>query len=77
MRVSRSSWKGPVLKILLKKNKNPIIVSRSSNITPNCVGLKFLVHNGKLFSTLEVTVSMIGHKFGEFSLTRKKFKFNK
>ena len=77
MSVSRSRWKGPVLKILSKKKKNPVIVSRSSNITPNCVGLIFLIHNGKLFSTLEVTLPMVGHKFGEFSHTRKKFKFNK
>jgi len=82
MTISRSSWKVPLIKRniteKLKNDKIPIkILSRSSVITPNCVGFKFLVHNGKLFLPLEVTPLMIGHKFGEFSFTRKKFKFKK
>ena len=76
--ISRSNWKAILIKrsILLKNIKNskiPIkIFSRSSFITPCCLGLNFLVHNGKKFTPLTVTESMIGHKFGEFSLTRKK-----
>jgi len=82
MNKSRSSWKGPLIKnnILskIKHCKSPIkIFSRDSSITPVCVGLKFLIHNGKSFSPLLVTSNMIGYKFGEFSFTRKKFKFNK
>ena len=53
------------------------IFTRNSSITPLCVGLKFLIYNGKSFSPLIVTSNMIGLKFGEFSFTRKKFKFNK
>jgi small subunit ribosomal protein S19 len=45
--------------------------SRRSTITPDFVGLTFLVHNGKLFETVYVTENMVGHKLGEFSLTRK------
>lgn len=82
MNYSRSSWKGPLIKknILLKIRslKIPIkIYSRGSSITPICVGLKFLIHNGKIFNSLLVTQDMIGHKFGEFSPTRKKFNYKK
>lgn len=80
MVVSRSKWKGPITNLqfsLKKKYKIPVKVHRSSNITPNCVGFNFLIYNGKSFSPLEVTIDMIGHKFGEFSITRQKFKFNK
>jgi small subunit ribosomal protein S19 len=45
--------------------------SRSTTITPEMVGLTFEVHNGKFFHKVFVTESMVGHKLGEFSLTRK------
>lgn len=45
--------------------------SRSSTILPSFVGSTFEIHNGKTFMKLVVTKEMIGHKFGEFSLTRK------
>ncbi len=52
--------------------KSPIKTwSRSSTITPEMVGLTFEVHNGKYFNKVFVTESMVGHKLGEFSLTRK------
>jgi len=44
--------------------------SRRSTITPDFVGLTFNVHNGKQFITVYVTENMVGHKLGEFSLTR-------
>jgi small subunit ribosomal protein S19 len=34
------------------------------------VGLTFAVHNGKKFNAVFVTENMVGHKFGEFSITR-------
>jgi small subunit ribosomal protein S19 len=40
-------------------------------ITPEFVGLTFHVHNGKLFVPVFVTENMVGHRFGEFSPTRK------
>lgn len=53
-------------------SRNPIKTwSRRSTITPDFVGLNFLVHNGKIFETVYVTENMVGHKLGEFSLTRK------
>ena len=44
--------------------------SRRSTITPDFVGHTFNVHNGKIFITVYVTENMVGHKLGEFSLTR-------
>jgi small subunit ribosomal protein S19 len=44
--------------------------SRRSTITPEFIGLTFTVHNGKIFNPVFVTENMVGHKLGEFSLTR-------
>jgi small subunit ribosomal protein S19 len=78
--MSRSAKKGPfVAEYLLKKvnelnarrAKNPIKTwSRSSTIVPDFVGHTFEVHNGKEFKRVFVTEDMVGHKLGEFSLTR-------
>ena len=45
--------------------------SRRSTIYPEFIGLTFGVHNGKEFIPVYVTEDMVGHKLGEFSLTRK------
>ncbi len=51
--------------------KTPIKTwSRRSTITPEFIGLTFNVHNGKQFLPVFVTENMVGHKLGEFSLTR-------
>ncbi len=44
--------------------------SRRSTILPDFVGLTFAVHNGKKFVPVYVTENMVGHKLGEFSVTR-------
>lgn len=44
---------------------------RSSTITPEMVGFTFGVHNGKNHIPVFVVESMVGHKLGEFSPTRK------
>ncbi|MCA9678131.1 MAG: 30S ribosomal protein S19 [Kofleriaceae bacterium] len=44
--------------------------SRRSTITPAMVGVTFAVHNGKKFIPVFVSENMVGHKLGEFSLTR-------
>jgi small subunit ribosomal protein S19 len=44
--------------------------SRRSTITPKFVGLNFEVHNGKSFTSVYITENMVGHKLGEFALTR-------
>lgn len=44
--------------------------SRRSTITPELIGHTFAVHNGKKFIPVFVTENMVGHKLGEFALTR-------
>ena len=44
--------------------------SRRSTIIPDFIGLTFAVHNGKKFVPVYVSEQMVGHKLGEFALTR-------
>ncbi|HXM24903.1 MAG TPA: 30S ribosomal protein S19 [Chthoniobacterales bacterium] len=79
--MGRSLKKGPfvepkLLEKIDKMNKGvakkPIKTwSRRSMVTPDFVGHTFLVHNGKIFNSVFVTENMVGHKLGEFSLTRQ------
>ncbi|MEK6749217.1 MAG: 30S ribosomal protein S19 [Pseudomonadota bacterium] len=76
----RSVKKGPFVDLHLAKkveaavkanNRRPIKTwSRRSMILPEMVGLTFAVHNGKQHVPVMVTENMVGHKLGEFSLTR-------
>jgi len=78
----RSVWKGPFIdnNVLdemhklqqLGKTKAPIkIISRNSVIFPSFVGLTFSIFNGKKVFSLVVNENMVGHKFGEFVVTKK------
>ena len=69
--MTRSLWKGPFSEIKIK-NRSSKIWSRRSVILPSYLNKQFLVYNGKIFIPLTVSEEMIGHKFGEFSTTRKK-----
>lgn len=54
-----------------KNDKRPIKTwSRRSTIFPDFVGLTIAVHNGKQHVPVFVTEDMVGHKLGEFALTR-------
>ncbi|VAW85648.1 SSU ribosomal protein S19p (S15e) [hydrothermal vent metagenome] len=76
----RSIKKGPFIdQHLVKKveeaiasnNKRPIKTwSRRSMISPEMVGLTIAVHNGRQHSPVLISENMVGHKLGEFSLTR-------
>ena len=44
--------------------------SRRSTITPEFVGRTFAVHNGRKFIPVFITDNMVGHKLGEFAMTR-------
>ena len=78
--MSRSIKKGPFVDDHLQKkveaaravnDKKPIKTwSRRSTITPEFVGLTIAVHNGKQHIPVYVSENMVGHKLGEFSLTR-------
>ena len=44
--------------------------SRRSTIVPELIGLTVAVHNGRKFIPVYITDQMVGHKLGEFSMTR-------
>ena len=44
--------------------------SRRSTVLPEMVGLTFAIYNGRKFIPVFITEQMVGHKLGEFSLTR-------
>ena len=53
------------------KDKRPIKTwSRRSTILPDFVGLTIAIHNGKQHVPVYVSENMVGHKLGEFALTR-------
>lgn len=78
--MSRSVKKGPFVDLHLiqkveaaqaGKDKRPIKTwSRRSTILPDFVGLTIAVHNGRQHVPVYVTENMVGHKLGEFALTR-------
>ncbi|MGK2912808.1 MAG: 30S ribosomal protein S19 [Candidatus Carsonella ruddii] len=71
--MSRSLKKGIFINKSLYLNflKNNIKTwSRSSTIIPNMINYTFFIHNGKKFFKVHINETMIGHKFGEFSITR-------
>lgn len=78
--MSRSLKKGPYIdKKLLKKvlkqketgERTPIKTwARDSQIAPEFVGSRIAVHNGKKFIEVFITEAMVGHRLGEFALTR-------
>jgi len=78
--MTRSVWKGPFVDgYLLKKaeaarssGRKDVIKtwSRRSTILPDFIGLTIAVHNGKQHVPVYVTDQMVGHKLGEFALTR-------
>jgi small subunit ribosomal protein S19 len=51
--------------------------SRSAKIIPELVGIRFKIHNGKNFFPRTISNNMVGHKMGEFILTRARFEFKK
>ena len=78
--MGRSQKKGPfvdeklfgkVSRQIEDGSRDPIKTwARRCTIIPEFVGFTFLVHNGKLFHKVFITEDMVGHKLGEFSLTR-------
>ncbi len=79
--MSRSLKKGPYIDPRVMKKvdavkksgkRAPIKTwSRACVISPEMVGITFLVHNGKDFLNVLVEENMVGHRLGEFSPTRK------
>ncbi len=61
-----------LLKKIEKGKKNIKTHCRDMIILPNMVGLTLGIHNGKEFVKMDVMPEMIGHRFGELSMTRKR-----
>jgi small subunit ribosomal protein S19 len=76
--MGRSVKKGPYVDSKLQKRvdrgegkSSPIKTwSRRATITPDFIGLTFLVHHGRQHRKVFVTEDMVGHQLGEFSQTR-------
>ena len=78
--MSRSIKKGPFVhaslerKIAIFRNASPKPViktwSRASTILPDMIGFTIAVHDGRRHVPVFVTENMVGHKLGEFALTR-------
>ncbi len=76
----RSLKKGPFIDLSLQKavdkaitenSKKPIKTwSRRSTILPNFIGLTIAIHNGRQHIPVLIVENMVGHKLGEFALTR-------
>jgi len=64
-------------KIKISKNKPVRTHQRDLTIVPEMVGMRIAVHNGKSFVPVEIIGEMLGHKLGEFALTRAKVKHGK
>jgi small subunit ribosomal protein S19 len=78
--MSRSTKKGPFVDPKLMKKAEQVLRSgqkavirtwsRRSTIMPEMVGLTIAVHDGRRHVPIFITENMVGHKLGEFSLTR-------
>ncbi len=78
--MSRSTKKGPAVDAKLLKKVDALIRSeqkaviktwaRSSTILPQMVGFTIGVHDGRRHIPIYITENMVGHKLGEFALTR-------
>jgi small subunit ribosomal protein S19 len=78
--VPRSLKKGPFIDLHLTKkveaaiesnDRRPIKTwSRRSMVSPDMVGLTIAVHNGRQHVPVSISEDMVGHKLGEFAVTR-------
>jgi small subunit ribosomal protein S19 len=78
--MSRSTKKGPAVNDKLMKKVDAVIRSgkkaviktwaRSSTIMPQMVGLTIGVHDGRKHVPIYINENMVGHKLGEFAITR-------
>lgn len=62
----------------LKEVKNPAVMIRTRErdmlVIPEMIGFKLGIHNGKEYMPVDIKPEMLGHRLGEFALTRKKVK---
>ena len=65
--MSRSAWKIPFINF----DSGKVNQKRSSLVTLRFLDNKIKIYNGIWFLSVQVKPNMIGHKFGEFSITKK------
>ncbi len=78
--MSRSTKKGPYVdpnlqkRVMMMRNAAQKVVirtwSRASTILPDMIGMTIAVHDGRRHVPVFITENMVGHKLGEFALTR-------
>ncbi|MDA0666675.1 MAG: 30S ribosomal protein S19 [Planctomycetota bacterium] len=74
--IKKGPWIDPRIQRKVDKakaagDKKPIKTwARASTITPDYVGMTFMVHNGRQFTKVFISEDMVGHRLGEFSPTR-------
>ena len=76
----RSVKKGPFVDVALRKkvekaqkegSKRPIVTwSRRTMIVPEMIGVTIAIHNGRAHVPVYISENMVGHKLGEFAITR-------
>lgn len=65
-----------ILRCRLKINKNKQIKTHKRHliVIPSMIGLNIGIYNGKVYVQVQIIEEMLGHRFGEFSLTRNRVK---
>jgi len=58
----------------MEKKKNIKTHARYLVITPRMIGMRIGIYNGKEYANVDIIPEMIGHRFGEFAITRNKVK---
>lgn len=72
--MKRIKWKGVFINSNDYKGQT---YSRNTTITPSFVDINVNLYNGKIFTNIQITKEMVGHKLGEFMNPRKKFTYKK
>ena len=63
----------------VKTNKNNVVRTHQRDlvVVPEMVGMKIQVYNGRNFVAVDISGEMLGHRLGEFALTRARIKHGK
>lgn len=76
-KISKSSFKKALLVKLDNKllGKNKIIFKKSDIVLKTFVGVNFLIYKGCFYRNIKINKFIVNYKFGEFSYTRKPFRY--
>ena len=73
--MGRSKWKGFFIQNNYKKSDSMEIINKNTNVIPKLINKTCLIHTGKKFAKIIFTQEMLGHKIGEFVMTRANYIF--